>query len=308
MLRYFPFGESFDARMGGHPLNAGDPLCEVDLPNYIPQVQLKRRMLAENHADYFQGGSDMLAQQWEALALVLTNLAAIQPDCFRLETDGANWLWENHLLGERWQFRLGETGSLPFEPLDWTGRQVQEDLVLLDPDGDHRLIGGQLCFANSWSLASHLGRAFLEIHTPTPQTTMPSVHAGKRLLETLKPGKAIWRLNWNFKLSDRLDLSTRQQADYEAEILARAPQMTPDRVGKEMFLRVERQTLTRLPATMAVLFGIHTYIARLEDEAADPQRARRILSVIQTAPQDVKDYKAITLVESALKAYLQSRL
>ena len=308
MLRYFPFGESFDARMGGHPLNAGDPLCEIDLPNYIPQIQLKRRMLAEHHADYYQGGRETIPQQWEVLALVLTNLAALHPEYFRLEKDDANWRWENLLLDERWQFRLGETASLPFEPLDWTGRQVQEDLVLLSAEGDHHLIGGQLCFANSWSIGSHLGMAYLDIHIPTPQTTMPSVHAGMRLLDGLKPGKAIWRLNWNFKLTDRLDLSTFQQADYEAEMMARAPQLTPDSLGQEVYLRVERQTLTCLPGTLAVLFGIHTYIARLEDETADPQRARRILNVIEGAPQDVKNYKAITLIEPALTAYLETRL
>jgi len=63
-----------------------------------------------------------------------------------------------------------------------------------------------------------------------------------------------------------------------------------------------------LPGSMAVLFGIHTYISLLEVEAADPQRARRMLDVIRTAPRDVKDYKLITLIEPVLTAYLESRL
>ena len=69
------------------------------------------------------------------------------------------------------------------------------------------------------------------------------------------------------------------------------PLLTTHTIGHELFLRVERQTLTRLPGSMIVLFGIHTYISRLEDEAADPWRARRMLDVIRTAPRDVKDYK-----------------
>ncbi len=308
MLRLFPFGETFDARMGGHPLAAGDPLWDVDLQSYAAEVRLKRRMLAEEHAEYYRGGSECLAAQWEVLALVLEDLAAGSPQHFQLSKRGAEWHWRNLLLDEQQAFCLGDASSLPCEPLDWAGRQIQEDLVLLDPRGGHAIIAGQLCFANDWSLATHLGMDFLDIHLPTPQTTMPSVQAGQRLLDSLKPGRTVWRLNWNFKHSPQLDLSTRRQARYVAEMTARAAHLTADMVGRELYLRVERQTLTRLAQTRVVVFGIHTYISRLEDEAADPQRARRMLNVLNSAPQDVKDYKAITLIEPVLRAYLQSRL
>jgi hypothetical protein len=153
-----------------------------------------------------------------------------------------------------------------------------------------------------------MGKGFLDIHLPTPQTTMPSVHAGLRLLGSLKAGKTIWRMNWNFKYTDELDLSTRHRPRYEAFLAARAPLLTSHTIGHELFLRVERQTLTRLPGSMIVLFGIHTYISRLEDEAADPWRARRMLDVLRTAPWDVKDYKNISLIQPVLTVYLESRL
>ena len=200
MLRFFPFGETFDASMGGRPLPADDPLCDIDLAHYTGEVQLKRRLLTEMPGEYFRGGAETLAAQWEVLDLVLGNLAAAYPEDFSLEKKGADWRWRNLLLGEERRFHFGDADSLPFEPLDWTGRQVQEDLVLVSPEDGHAFIGGQLCFANDWSIGSHVGRSFLDIHHPIPQTTMPSVHAGHRLLGSLKAGKTVWRLNWNLNI------------------------------------------------------------------------------------------------------------
>lgn len=308
MLRFFPFGEAFDASMGGRPLPADVALCDIDLARYAGEVLLKRRLLTELHGEYFHGGAETLTAQWEVLDLVLGSLAAAYPEHFEIEKKGADWHWRNLLLDEEQKFRYGDAGSLPYEPLDWTGRQVQEDLVLVSPEDEHAFIGGQLCFANDWSLATHVGRSFLDIHHPIPQTTMPSVHAGHRLLGSLKAGKTVWRMNWNFKHTDELDLSTRHRARYEALLAARIPLLTTHTIGHDLFLRVERQTLTRLPGSMAVLFGIHTYISRLDDEAADPQRARRMFDVIRSAPRDVKDYKLITPIEPVLTAYLESRL
>ena len=53
---------------------------------------------------------------------------------FQLDKKGADWHWRNLLLDEEQQFRYGDADSLPYEPLDWAGRQVQEDLVLVSPE------------------------------------------------------------------------------------------------------------------------------------------------------------------------------
>lgn len=306
MLKYFPFGETYETHMGARPLKAGEPLCEVDLPVYAGEVTLKRRLLEESPAYYFCGGAGTREAQWEALGLVLESLAADYPQHFGLEKNGDGWHWRNRLLDERHSFRCGDDASLPCEPLDWAGRQVQEDLVLVGADEGQRFVGGQLCFANGWSIGTHIGKTFLGLHELLPQANHPAVQAGQRLLESMKPGKTVWRMNWSFKLTDRLDLSTRHMPGYLAEAGARAPRLTVEDVGREVFLRVERQTLTRLPGG-AVLFGIHTYHSRVEAEAADPQRARRMLKVLRGLPEDVRAYKALAGYEAALLGYLASR-
>ena len=293
--------------MGMRVLKADEPLCEVDLSRYQVETLLKQSLLAEDHLYYFSGGDATMSAQWDVLELVSASLAQNYPNCFRLQCQGDRWSWSNLLSNETTALVFGDPASLPYEPLDWMGRQVQEDLVLLSDDTGATFAGGQLCFANGWAISDRLGKSFLEVHRRTPLTTMPSVDMGARFLPLLKQGRTYWRMSWNFKLSDQMDMTTKHKPAYKADFASRAPKLTAQEVGPAVFIRIERQTFTRLPRSNYVLFGIHTYNSSVAEEAADPHRARRILKVLQEAPRDVKDYKAITPIENALVTFLESQ-
>jgi hypothetical protein len=307
VLRYFPFEESFDPGMGMRVLKASEPLCDLDLTKFQEEIALKERLLSNDHPYYFQGGADTIAAQWEVLELVALDLARHHPEHFQLQRSDENWRWQNHLTGRTTDFRFGDCATLPMEPLDWIGRQAQEDFVLLSDDDGAAFVGGQLCFANGWAIADRLGKSFLEIHVRTPHTTMPSVEAGAKFLQTLKVGRSFWRMSWNFKLSNQMDMTTQHKPAYKADFALRAPKLTVEDVGDAVFIRIERQTFTRLPRSGGILFGIHTYNSAVADEAADPRRAYLILSVLRGAPREVKDYKAITPIEGPLVSFLEAR-
>lgn len=234
MLKFSPFGDHFEAGMRARALGAGDALIDLEPSHYAEEVRLKRSLLQDFPGEYYRGGPELMAAQWEVLELVLENLAGHYPEHFKLERRGAIIRWHNNLLGETHDLIFGDASSLPLEPLDWAGRQVQEDLVLVSADVHAAFVGGQLCFPNGWSLPDRLGGSFMSIHTRTPQTTMPSVHAGARLLSTMKPGKTVWRTSWNFKLSAQLDLSTKHKAAYKADFAARAPLLSAESAGHEV--------------------------------------------------------------------------
>ena len=307
MLRFFPFGDEFDPGMGARALRPHEPLFDVDPNRYAFEVALKTQLLEADPATYFLGGDALLLMQWDVLELVLTDLSTHQPNQFALERHGNVWNWHNAPMGITTQFCFGDPTSLPYEPLDWAGRQVQEDLVLLAPDVDATFVGGQLCFANGWDIGERVGHAYLHIHKHTPGATMSAVNAGSRFLAALKPGRTSWRMSWNFKLTDQMDLTTRHIPSHKADFAARAPQLTPETVAEEIFIRIERQTFTRLPNSGGILFGVHTYNSLLGEEASEPDRARRILQVLQGTPREVRDYKAITPIEVPMMRYLESR-
>ena len=50
--------------------------------------------------------------------------------------------------------------------------------------------------------------------------------------------------------------------------------VTDENAGWRLHVRVERETLTRLPRTRAILFTIRTYVHRLDRYGRDPARVR----------------------------------
>jgi hypothetical protein len=77
--------------------------------------------------------------------------------------------------------------------------------------------------------------------------------------------------------------------------------------GEALFVRVERQTLSRLPRTGAILFTIHTRSRPLAAVAGEPGRARRLLDAVRTMPPEMARYKGIAPLRDALAGYLEPR-
>ena len=292
--------------MAVRPYTANDRLIEVD-EHYLPEVRLKRELLARDHAFYFRAQPDTLLAQWDVVALVLEDLARAQPDHFQLAKRDDHWEWHNALLGESAQFVFEDAATLPHAPLDWAGCQVQEDLVLLSPGEEARLVGGQLCFPNGWSLNSKWDQPLLAVHTRIPQSAGPSMQVAPRLMDRMLPDRPVWRASWNFKLLNDLEMSDREKPRVKADFALRAPTLTAENIGPQLWLRIERQSFAKLPRSRHTLFIIHTYQSLLEDEASDPARARQMLATLRATPRDMLDYKAVTPIEGPLLAYLERR-
>lgn len=307
MLPHFPFADRFNDKMGTQPLREGEGRVEIDAA-YPSEIGLKRTLLAEHPDYYFRALPNHETAQWEALDLLLHDLHRLDADRFSLEKRGdrCRWCWRNAALREKTEFVFGKTETLPLAPLDWIGRQVQEDLLLL-AGTPPALVVGQLCFANDWSLDEKLGRPFAEIHAPVGDSVAPMLRAAGTFVERLPPNRPVWRLNWSFKHSAELDQTTRHAPRLKAELAILAPSLTPETVGERLMVRVERQTLTRLPHSGAVLFTVRTHQNRLAAEAADPTRAARILAVLRTTPPGLLDYKSITPFLEPLTWFLERK-
>jgi hypothetical protein len=199
---------------------------------------------------------------------------------------------------------FGEQHSLPLPPLDWLGRQVQEDLLILDSTKTEGipLVAGQLCFPNAWCLADKLGQSFLDIHNDVPQFEKYLGRSSMLLLEQLKTGRPVWRVNWAIKSTSRLNLTPR----FYHEVQQSYQNLTKENIGKHCFLRIERQALSRLPKTHGILFTIHTYQDSIENVSRSSEDAHRMANVIRTTPEDILVYKGIAPFGDMLLYYLES--
>ncbi|GCE11116.1 heme-dependent oxidative N-demethylase family protein [Tengunoibacter tsumagoiensis] len=302
MLPYFPFQhKSYQMTMG---VQALDPrlLIEIDEEQYQSELALKNLLLTEEPAHYFYEQPEMEESQWEVVEILLPILAERYPQHFQLERAGTDWHWRNHLQQQEWSFCLGAGRDLELAPLDWLGRQVQEDLLLVSGivENGLPLLGGQLCFPNGWSLAEKVGQPFLTIHETVPLFAEKLGRSSQLLLERLKPERPVWRLNWALKSLPRLNLLPQ----FYYELPASYEGLTSENAGERIFFRVERQVLVRLPRTGQILFLIHTYQTKVQELIANPERMHLLRGVLQTLPAEVITYKGIDPFYDQILKYL----
>jgi hypothetical protein len=304
VLPYFPFEQdTYALALGVRALRPGETLIEVDVPRYAEELARKEALLAARPGVRSQALPGSEALQWETLEEVLPLMASQSPAHFALEVEeGGRWRWRNHLLGTETIFTPGDAGSLPRPPLEWLGRQVQEDLLLLDGHQQgFPLVAGVLCFPSGWSLEEKLGQSLLAVHEPVPGFGEAVGVSTLKLLEGLKAGRPVTRCNWALTVTDRLDMEPWSWPEWEHLYQG----ITPDNAGQRCFLRLERQTLTVMPRTRAILFTIHTYRAPVAGEVPTPERRQRLAQVLRTVPPAMAGYKRLGPLREPLLAYLE---
>lgn len=274
--------------MGLMPLAWADWI-EID-DHLVADLAAKQLLLTERHAEAFVALPSAEAPAAELLALLAQHLPRHHPAIFRRA--GAQLL--NTLTGTAWQV---EPPSC--HPLDLAGRLVQEDFCLLMPEGGtYRLIGASLCSPSRWSLADKIGAKLALIHAPVPGYAESLAAPVDRFFAQLKPGRLVWRLNWT--IADH-------PASFQPVRLAPPLPITAETAGDRLFLRVERQTLHRLPATGAVVFTIRSHIASLAAAIRNDQSAADLAAALRAMPPETQRYKHIAPHAEALLAWLAAR-
>jgi hypothetical protein len=304
MDRYFSLNDdSYRMQMAAMPLGDG-PIIEIDLEHYHHETTLKERELAHDYSYYFQELPGSRAGQWEVLELVFRDMARVYPEHFAFYRNGHVCQWHNGLLGRAWEFRYGDDQSLPLPPLDFVGRQVQEDLLLMSGDVSQNfpLIAGHLCFPSRWDLDEKLGKSFMAIHVPVPLFANQLGRTSQLMMERLKQDRPVWRANWSLSPTDQLDLSLKAVPHYNK---LKAGINAID-AGDRVFFRIERQVLARLPLTNMILFTVRLYIRPISALANDPEWARRFASVLRSIPYEFLEYKGIPTYLEPLLDYLDT--
>jgi hypothetical protein len=171
-------------------------------------------------------------------------------------------------------------------PLHLLGHLLPDDLCLLTPSaGGWRLTGGTVCFPSHWLLPHKLGKPLPGIHRPVPGYDATLAMPVDRFFDNLNPGRIVWRANWG--LSDDAELF---QPGGTRPPRANGP-VTEENSAQRLFLRVEKQTLVKLPRSDAVLFTIRTHQRALA--ALTPEQRGHFAAILRSVPDDVARYKGL---------------
>ncbi|MEZ5150617.1 heme-dependent oxidative N-demethylase family protein [Rhodococcus zopfii] len=261
---------------------------------YVDELAERARVLAAD-PDRFQALPHMDIAQWDAMVTLMRMLAEAYPRTFALDRDGDVWRWSNVALDLEQAFVYGQAATLPEPPLLYIGRQIQEDVVLLDQrDGALWGDAGLVTSAADWSLRFDVGMSFLQIHGPVPRIhTEGVIGRAQSFLLGLQAGQRYRRTNWTLTVDRRLDTATETYPEWgrDRRLLAEGPL---DDVGHRLHLRVEVQHLIRLGASGALMFLIRTYLLPFDEIALVPEWADRLYRILEELPEDMADYKGIT--------------
>ncbi len=286
---YRPFLAGSDRLSMG--IKALDPANWIEIDDHFDhQMAMRRRLLDERPRDVVDVLPGSEAGQDELLAMLLQHLSLHAGERYRISAD---------FIQDR---QSGARFSLTAEhaPLRLAGRLVQEDFCLLQRrSSGYHLVAAVLCFPAHWRLHDKLGHPLIDIHGPVPGFAEQLGNPVDRLFERLDAERPVQRLNWS--LVDTTDL-------YLPPSHRRAAvEVTKINAGERLWLRVERQTLRRLPVSKDIVFGIRTHLTPLHDAVDSKAAADALIARLEAMPAAMAAYKNLKAIKKSLIAYLQQR-
>jgi hypothetical protein len=277
-------------RIGLKPLDLADWLeADGELDFYLSE---KERIIAAYGDAVFQAELGSEGAQAEVLALVADHLPRRYPDLY--VRDGMTM----RIAGRR----AVQLDDATRPPLAIAAALVQEDLVLMRRgETGWRLAAASLCFPSSWSLKAKFGKPLDQIHAPVPGFGPGSRNAALmvRIFDNLAVDRPAFRLNWSIYEDNALyhgERTSDARAPWTAEAAARA------------FLRVEYQTLRRLPESRDILFTIRIHRDPLATIAAMEDGGRKIdalIASLESLNADQLAYKGLTSGRDLLVHHLE---
>lgn len=254
---------------------------DSDLEIYLDE---KERLLGDHRPDIFVEMEGSLAAQRESLALITAHLTNDHAETYSLREDQMEF-------GPR-RVSLNDETS----PLMTAGSLIADDLVILENrDGGWRITAGYVAFPSSWSLKEKAGLTISEVHAPVPAFGDGSRNDTmvRRIFDNLQPGRIIERFNWSLYPDGRLYCP-----------IGKSTSVSPAFDPADSFIRVERQTLRKLPETGALLFTIRIYRNPIAAVTARPELAEQLAGQFAALTPEQLAYKGMTANGDAVVAFL----
>ena len=249
------------------------------------QIGLKTRLLAKHHQDVFSAMPNTNAAGDEVLAMVRQHLTTYHND---------------HAHNDYTHNNNTAPSDAGLHPLDMAARLVPEDLLLLAPFADAatddatavkwHLVAASLCFPAHWVLAEKMGNPLAAIHDPVPHYDERLARPVDRFFDKMTVGPISARMNWSLQIGTDLFAPHRAQRQAAAG----------DLDNNQLCLRLENQTLRKLPQTGFVLFTIRTHIEPVSRWKHTPDAIDDLAKMLKDMSSESQSYKGASLYAGAL--------
>ncbi|KAI8631368.1 alpha-1,2-mannosyltransferase [Xylariaceae sp. FL1651] len=246
---------------------------------YKQRIAQRKDLYAKHGAAVLQWlpGSELACK--ELMEMVIQFICARYPQYFVLSEDKL-WL-ENKILGVKANVREKH-------PLLVLLDHVPEDfgITLRDPEtGYYSFRAGMICSALGWNVASKIGLKLHEIHQPIPDYKEKMQFSMDRFFSKMPSSKPIQRGSWGLEVDQPLYMPPGDPHEKYRDL------QDANLTRSRLHLRVDWQTLRRLPLSGAIVFNFKALFTSIEEFRDEPYVPSLILTVLKHGKENLMKYK-----------------
>ncbi|KAL3423714.1 hypothetical protein PVAG01_05461 [Phlyctema vagabunda] len=253
--------------------------------DYVATIE-KRKGIYKKYGkmimDYLPG-SELVCK--ELMEMCLQFYCARWPKYFSLSEDKKTF--RNSLLNE-------DTDIKSLHPLHVLLNNVPEDFAIVlrnEQDGMYYFRAGVVCSSLGWNVGTKIGMQLEEIHKPIPDYKEKMSFSMDRYFSKMPTNTPIQRGSWGLEVGTPLfmppgdpheKLRESQQASLKIE---------------ECHLRVDWQTLRRLPLSAGIVFNFTALFTPVQEFRDEPYIPSIVLKILKEGKKSLMEYKNTWHVE-----------
>ncbi|KAF5391770.1 hypothetical protein D9757_001719 [Collybiopsis confluens] len=280
---YRPFRWTYHQNMS---LKKMEPDYYVELESSYRERIAQRKKLHQLHGKKIIDalpGSELACK--ELMEMVVQFICVRYPNQFQL--DRRTGTLYNRVLGT--ESKLEEEN-----PLVILNEHVPEDYLLTLPDpktGLYTMVAGVCCSALGWNVSTKIGKPLKDIHDVVPDYKEKMEFSMDRFFSKMSCDKPIQRGSWGLEIGKPLFL---QPEDSHNSL---RNTQDPDLKVEDIFLRVDWQTLRKLPRSGSIVFNFRALFTPFTSFKNEPYIPHIVLKILREGKQNLLEYKGTWHVE-----------
>ncbi|KAF9501303.1 hypothetical protein BDN71DRAFT_1439647 [Pleurotus eryngii] len=279
---YRPFRWEYHQTMA---LKKMEPDWWIELESTYRERLAQRKALYAEHGkkvlNYLPGSESACT---ELMHMVIQFICARYPNQFQFDPFSGHFV--NKILD-------AEVSTKEIAPLVFLLEHVPEDFLLTAEDektGLYHMRAGIACSAVGWNVDEKIGKPMHEIHRAVPDYDKMKLSID-RFFSKMPADKPIQRGSWGLEVGQPLFC----QPD-DPHFAFRNTQSASLRV-EDIHLRVDWQTLRRLPQSKYIVFNFKALFTPITQFRTEPYIPRLVAKVIREGKRSILDYKGTDHVE-----------
>ncbi|KAH8638070.1 hypothetical protein IG631_05840 [Alternaria alternata] len=268
----------------------------IELHNtYEESIKQRQALFAEHGEAVLQAlpGSELACK--ELMEMVLQFVCTRYPHYFSLSSDKR--IFHNDILKT-------DTDLTTTLPLHVLLNNIPEDFALMlrnEKTGLYVFRAGVICSALGWNVGSKIGLELAGIHKPIPDYKEKMQFSMDRYFAKKPTEKPIQRGSWGLEIDTPLYMPPGDP--HEA---LRNQQLPPSELPlSRIHLRVDWQTLRRLPLSGAVVFNFKALFTPIEEFREEKYVPGLLLKVLKEGKKELMEYKGTWHVEHVVMPNLE---